>query len=201
MPPSRSLVASPLLRRLPPNATQEQVARAYADALLFVLQTWPEELERLKARNDEMQAVVVVADAVSQRAEASAQRLEGTQHELRGMQDVLRSQLERVQLAIGHLERVSSVPPAPASAPIEHLRDVVKDAVEEAVEDAVEEVTGRHEMPSERVREIARSMTNEDKLLALAATRDFRLKIAAQVIGGVILLVVAYLFGRMTGGH
>lgn len=84
-------------------------------------------------------------------------------------------------------------------APVHQLREVVRDAVGEAVEDAVEEVTGRHD--SDRVREIAKSVTNEDKLAELRDARDFRLKVAAQVIAGVLVFVLAYFFGRMTAGH
>lgn len=159
--------------------------------MLFMLQTWPEELEKVAKRNDEMQAIIMVADAVSQRAEAASTRLEGVQHELRGMHDVLRSQLERVELAIVRLERASTPPPAPSSS----------SALREVVRDAVEEVTGRHNLPSDRVREIARSMTNEEKLAQLTEAREVRQKIAIQVIGGIILLIVAYFFGRMTAGH
>ncbi|HEV2180562.1 MAG TPA: hypothetical protein VGR59_09585 [Gemmatimonadaceae bacterium] len=211
------------MRRLPPNATPDQMARAYADALLFVLQTQPQELEKLRETNDRMQAIVAVSDATCQRASNAATRLETTAQRIETTQERITSDIARLNLTVGRLEgQVSHLASAlgVSDATVEQMREKVATipeiarAVTTAVEasrklaEEVDEITDHGQerppkpgTPSEHVRAIAVDVVHT-KQVEQYANRWLNLEksaisIARAVVAALLIAALGFLWGHL----
>jgi hypothetical protein len=206
-PPPRPMPpTSPLLRRLPPGATFEDMSRAYADALLFITQTMPGFLQRANETLERAVVVTSVADEVSQRAASAAQGLELAVHEVQRTQQTLNRQLDEVQLAIARAEQLYRTGhelglAPPASLPEHRGRSPSKSEIVEAVQEGVAEVLeggtrAVRETPSDRAREVYREMANAEKVAVWDKRTTWIAGIAAAVIAALIMLVVGLLLGK-----
>jgi hypothetical protein len=196
MPPT-----SPLLRRLPPGATFEDMSRAYADALLFITQTMPGFLQRANETLDRAVVVTTVADEVSQRAASAAQGLELGVHEVQRTQQTLNRQLEEVQLAIARAEQLYRtghelgivVPALPEHRGRSPSRSEIVEAVQEGVAEVLEKP---RETPSDRAREIYDEKRNAEKVAIWDARTRWAAGIAAGIIIAIVMLVIGLALGK-----
>ena len=178
--------ATPLIRRIPPNASPEQRERAYADALLFVCQEFPATLERLEKVVTDAQAAALVASGVAHEAKNAVTRLGAFHAETRTI-------LDRLALTTGAVETlVANLTTIHASAV--RAVDSKVDALEEEV------LTGRNNIPSERVRAVVKSVSNETELEARRARENWLWDIAKKgggtVFGALLLWLASVLFSR-----
>lgn len=198
---------SALLRKLGPNATFEDMARAYADACLFMTQAMQPFLQNAAATLDRAVVVTTVADEVSQRAATTAERLELAIHGIERTQQQLSRQFDEVQLAIARAEqlyrtgRELGLAPPVGEVPEMRGRAPSKSEIVEAVQEGVAEVLeggtrAARETPSDRAREVYREMANAEKVAVWDKRTTWIAGIAAAVIASLILLIVGILLGK-----
>lgn len=161
----------PMLPKLAPRSTWEEMARAYGTMAEALYEKWGETAKDA----DEGKAAALTASAVAHRAELAAQRAENATNELRTLLEPLRADVSTLKTAINRLtarlngEEIETRAREASRPAVEEIAG----AVAEEVREKLEEVTGRFNIPaipptptldSERVKAIVEGERRSQRL-------------------------------------